>query len=73
MNLFLVSLLFFVLFIAFMAVGVIFSNKRIQGSCGGLNNLKELGEGGKCDLCGLTYEQRKKQDCSSVEKQTREA
>lgn len=37
-----------VLFAA-MAVGVIFSNKPIKGSCGGLAN---LGMKGDCEICG---------------------
>ena len=40
---------FFALIIAAMAVGVIFSNKPIQGSCGGLNN---IGLDGDCEICG---------------------
>lgn len=45
----LATVLFLVLFAA-MAVGVIFSNKPIKGSCGGLNNVG-LGSG-ECELCG---------------------
>ncbi len=44
----LATILFLVLFAA-MAVGVIFSNKPIKGSCGGLNN---VGLGGECEICG---------------------
>lgn len=44
----LTTVLFLVLFAA-MAVGVIFSNKPIKGSCGGLNN---IGLGGECEICG---------------------
>jgi thiamine biosynthesis lipoprotein len=33
-----------------MAVGVIFSNRRLRGSCGGLNNMPGA-EGSACDLC----------------------
>lgn len=33
-----------------MAVGVIFSNRRLRGSCGGLNNMPGA-EGSPCDLC----------------------
>lgn len=45
----LAAVLFLVLFAA-MAVGVIFSNKPIKGSCGGLNNIG-LGSG-ECEICG---------------------
>lgn len=33
-----------------MAVGVIFSNRRLKGTCGGLNNMPGA-EGSPCDLC----------------------
>ncbi len=49
MTTFLVAFVFFALLIAAMAVGVIFSNKPIQGSCGGLNN---IGLDGDCEICG---------------------
>lgn len=45
----LATVLFLVLFAA-MAVGVIFANKPIKGSCGGLNNIG-LGSG-ECEICG---------------------
>lgn len=49
MNTFLVTFLVFLLFVAAMAVGVIFSNRKIKGSCGGLNNVDGLE--GECMLC----------------------
>ncbi|RLU01470.1 (Na+)-NQR maturation NqrM [Ketobacter sp.] len=49
MTTFFIALVFFGLVIAAMAVGVIFSNKPIQGSCGGLNN---IGLDGDCEICG---------------------
>lgn len=49
MTTFLAALVFFALVITAMAVGVIFSNKPIQGSCGGLNN---IGLDGDCEICG---------------------
>jgi hypothetical protein len=49
MNTFLITFLVFMLFVAAMAVGVIFSNRTIKGSCGGLNNVDGLE--GDCMLC----------------------
>ena len=49
MTTFLAAFVFFALVVAAMAVGVIFSNKPIQGSCGGLNN---IGLDGDCEICG---------------------
>ncbi len=45
MNLFLAALVVFALVMAGMAVGVICSNRRIKGSCGGLSAMSdEFGE-----------------------------
>jgi len=49
MATFLVATVIFAILMAGMAVGVIFSNKPIQGSCGGLNN---IGLDGECEICG---------------------
>ena len=49
MATFLITAMVFGLVIAGMAVGVIFQDKPIKGSCGGLNN---IGLGGSCDICG---------------------
>ena len=43
------SVIFIGMVIAAMAVGVIFSNKPIKGSCGGLAN---VGITGECEICG---------------------
>jgi len=55
------SVLGFALLVTAMAVGVIFSNKPIAGSCGGLNN---IGMKEDCDICGgndtLCEEDKKK-------------
>ena len=34
-----------------MAVGVIFSNREIKGSCGGLNNFKDTAGNPICEAC----------------------
>ena len=49
MKLFLITLLVFGICILAMAVGVIFGNRRIRGSCGGVGS-----EG--CDICGADPE-----------------
>jgi len=43
------AIVVFGLLFAGMAVGVIFSNKPIKGSCGGLAN---VGIEGECEICG---------------------
>lgn len=48
---FLVTLVIFLIAIAAMAIGVIVSNRRIQGSCGGLANMKDSQGRTMCDLC----------------------
>lgn len=45
----LLTLMIMLTVIAGMAVGVIFQNKPITGSCGGLSN---IGLDGKCEICG---------------------
>ena len=42
----------FVLVVTGMAVGVIFSNREIKGSCGGLANLQSEGGEAFCEVCG---------------------
>ena len=38
MNIFLITLAFFIGLMLIMAVGVIFSHRELKGSCGGVNN-----------------------------------
>lgn len=68
MTTFLVAFGFFALIFAGMAVGVIFANKPIKGSCGGLNALgmKEGCEvcGGKDDVC--EEEQRRQENAKAA-------
>lgn len=49
MTTFVFTFLFFLLVVAAMAVGVIFSNKPIKGSCGGMG---AIGLDTSCDICG---------------------
>lgn len=46
---FFLATLVFILVVAGMAVGVIFSNKPIKGSCGGMS---AIGIDTSCDICG---------------------
>lgn len=52
-NLGLVGLVFGVFLVAFagLAIGVIISNRRIQGSCGGLANMKDEQGNPMCMAC----------------------
>jgi hypothetical protein len=49
MMTYIIAALVFMLVVAGMAVGVIFSNKPIKGSCGGMG---ALGLDTACDICG---------------------
>ena len=49
MTIMLITFCTFLVLIAAMAVGVIFANKPIKGSCGGLSN---LGLKDSCVICG---------------------
>lgn len=47
-----------------MAVGVIFTGRRIKGSCGGLNGLVQDESGNEvCGICGITYKEREEDGC----------
>ena len=54
MNLFLVTFAVMLIFIALMAIGVMFGRRAIKGSCGGLNT-------GNC-VCVTKCEKRKKME-----------
>lgn len=57
---FVITSVIFLLFIAFMAVGVFFGKKPLKGSCGGLNNVTNE----KCGFCGKLPE-----NCENKEEQ----
>lgn len=52
-NLLLIAIVFGVFLIAFigLAIGVIISNRRLQGSCGGLANMKDEQGNAMCMAC----------------------
>ena len=51
MTTFLIAAAVFAVALAAMAVGVIFSNRRIKGSCGGLNNFRDSQGNPICEAC----------------------
>lgn len=55
MAYFIITLIVLALFIAGMAIGVIFGKDPLKGSCGGLN--KVMGQDEECQFCG------KKEEC----------
>lgn len=57
---FLPALIIFLLVMIGMAVGVIFSNRRITGSCGGLNAIPGVDE---CGVCGKNLRDGSAADC----------
>jgi hypothetical protein len=64
MTTYLVTFVAFVLVILGMSVGVIFSGKKIQGSCGGLGATALNENGDKtCGYCGATFEEQKEKGC----------
>lgn len=57
---FLPALIVFLLVMAGMAVGVIVSNRRITGSCGGLSALPGIDQ---CGVCGKNLRDGSNADC----------
>ncbi len=66
---FLVSFLLFVIAVLLMSIGLFFQRHPIQGSCGGLNNIKGLSEA--CGACGKTCKKRKKLNTNNTTRYTR--
>ena len=58
----------FAVAIGLMAVGVVFSNRRIRGSCGGMANLRDEHGRVMCDACSTPSE-----DCAGPEHSEAEA
>jgi hypothetical protein len=50
-NNFLIALGVFLIAVVGMAIGVIVSNKRIKGSCGGLASMKDSNGRSICEVC----------------------
>ncbi|MDG2389590.1 MAG: (Na+)-NQR maturation NqrM [Planctomycetaceae bacterium] len=51
MMVFVVTTGIFLIAVGAMSVGVIISNRRIQGSCGGLANIKDSDGKTMCEVC----------------------
>lgn len=51
MMVFVVTTGIFLIAVGAMSVGVIISNRRIQGSCGGLANMKDSDGKTMCEVC----------------------
>ncbi len=58
----LAALIVFVIAIVGMAIGVIVSNRRLKGSCGGLANLRDEHGEITCAICGDPSESCKGED-----------
>lgn len=63
MKLFLAVLILFAVAIIGMAVGVIFSNRRLKGTCGGLGNMQDAQGRSICDACTTPAK-----DCTGIPK-----
>jgi hypothetical protein len=62
MEMFIASGVVMLIAITGMAVGVIFAQKPIQGSCGGIKTLKGLLGSGPCELCERKEQCKNRQD-----------
>ncbi len=67
MGTFIVTFLVFIVVVAAMAVGVIFSGRRIKGSCGGLATWKDADGESICDACADCPEKKKECELESRE------
>ncbi|MCL4109628.1 UNVERIFIED_CONTAM: hypothetical protein GTU68_061885 [Idotea baltica] len=57
MKTFIIAAVVFLLAVTGMAIGVIVSNRRLKGSCGGLSSMKNGETKPMCDLCSIPPEQ----------------
>ncbi len=57
MNLFWAALLVFAVAIFGMSIGVIVSNRRLRGTCGGLAGLRDEQDRLQCDACSSPSEE----------------
>lgn len=62
------SFVFLMLVVAGMAIGVIFSGRRITGSCGGLSAIPGVDQ---CDVCGRNLNDASKPDCAKQRRKLR--
>ena len=60
MEIFAISFIVMLLAVAGMAIGVIVSNRRITGSCGGLSALPGVD---RCGVCGRDLNEATASDC----------
>ena len=63
----LIAFIVLLLVVIGMAVGVIFSGKRIAGSCGGLSAIEGVD---KCGVCGKDLRDPSQTDCGKPGSQT---
>lgn len=71
MDTFVAAFLIFAAVLAAMAVGVIFGDRRIKGSCGGLAAWKDADGSPICDACAECPE--KKEECELENRESAEA
>lgn len=68
MSTYVIAFSVFLISVLAMAVGVMITGRRIQGSCGGLANAVTNERGEKvCGYCGLTADQQKVEGCADAD------
>lgn len=66
MTIFLLTLGFLLIIVTAMSVGIIFANKPIKGSCGGMS---ALGIDTACDICGGDMKKCEEEQQAQAKKQ----